>query len=623
MIKIKLLSEKAINKIAAGEVIERPISVVKELLENAIDAKASVIAVRFTRGGRTLISVSDNGCGISKDQMMLAMQRHATSKIQEDDLSKILCFGFRGEALPSIASVGVFTLTSKIAESETAWQYVTHDNDNIAPTLQIAKHDVGTTAILRDIFCFTPNRIKFLKSEASENAACINLLKRFALSHPTIHFILHINDKEVLNIQANEIVNSLAQIIGEDFAENSTEFFYEVNNVRLHGYLGLPTFNHVNALKQYYFVNKRSVKDKLISHAVKTAYADLIPHHRYPAIVLFLECSYNEVDVNVHPTKSEVRFADEQMIRRFIIDAIRSALKSNKDLQFTNLKDNHHKENFHKKPYQQSTFTVQPSILYDRSKFSQAFGNTPIAQDFMEETIACDQHHIKREIEKNINVYKHSEQESIDSPLLVMPSNEGNHEVKHDAFLGYAIAQIEDTYIISLNTRSEIIITDQHAAHERITLESMKKNIKSHTVENFLIPEVLKYDSAMIAILMEKQEMLSKLGLEIKKHGINEIMVTSIPSILSHYGAQYLIDMILEDLQNTDTVVCVESLINCISANIACKNSIKAGQKLSLEEMNALLRTMEQTPFIEQCNHGRPTYIKINHKELKNLFERR
>ncbi|CAK6545064.1 MAG: DNA mismatch repair endonuclease MutL [Candidatus Midichloria mitochondrii] len=607
---IKLLSEKAINRIAAGEVIERPVSVVKELIENSVDADATAIDITFARGGRTLISVADNGCGIPKEELKLALQRHATSKIQEDNLDKIEFFGFRGEALPSIAAVGLTTIVSRTSSSDTAWKVESLNKNYGEISLSIAKRNIGTTLELRDIFCFTPNRIKFLKSEAAENAACLDLVKRFALCFPKIQFHLTIDDKVVLTSNSSKENLNLNNLLGEDFSENTINFHYKNSDITLSGYIGLPTFNHPTSVRQYYFVNDRVVKDKLLATAVKIAYADLIPHGRYPAIVLFVDCSPHHVDVNVHPTKSEVRFADEQLIKKLIIDAIRSNINANRGKQSTNI------------------FSDQVIRIIEKNQPAQ----------FSKHSLSKIPEGVPFKDKQPPTGFKYFEQpltvmlEDIIKPQMVKllkPQEEERtkgEDIQEDttSFLGYAIAQIDNTYIVSLTQNNEVIITDQHAAHERIVLEEMKKQIIEHNikVQNLLVPEVLSYDKALVELLISKKDELKNFGITIERHGINQVSVLTIPALMQNLNLKDLFDVILKDIQELNEINNIDLFINHVYGNMACKNSIKANRKLSDEEMNALLRKMEKTPFIEQCNHGRPTYIKISAQDLSKFFER-
>ncbi|MDJ1258053.1 MAG: DNA mismatch repair endonuclease MutL [Candidatus Midichloria sp.] len=603
---IKLLSEKAINRIAAGEVIERPVSVVKELIENAIDANATAIDIIFARGGRTLISVADNGCSIPKEELKLALQRHATSKIQEDNLDKIEFFGFRGEALPSIAAVGLMTIVSRTSSSDIAWKVESLNKNYDEISLSIAKRNIGTTVELRDIFCFTPNRIKFLKLEAAENSACLDLVKRFALCFPKIQFHLTIDDKVVLTSNSSKENLNLNNLLGEDFSENTINFHYKNSDITLSGYIGLPTFNHPTSVHQYYFVNNRVVKDKLLATAVKIAYADLIPHGRYPAIVLFVDCSPHHVDVNVHPTKSEVRFADEQLIKKLIIDAIRSNINTNRGKQATNIFSDQVIRIIEKN--QPAQFS-EPSLSKIPEGVPLKDKQPPIGFKYFEQPpIVMPEDIIKPQMEK-----------------LVKPQEEEDIQEDTTSFLGYTITQIDNTYIVSLTQNNEVIITDQHAAHERIVLEEMKKQIIEHNikVQNLLVPEILSYDKALVELLISKKDELKNFGITIERHGISQVSVLTIPALMQDLNLKDLFDVILKDIQELNEINNINLFINHVYGNIACKNSIKANRKLSIEEMNALLRKMEKTPFIEQCNHGRPTYIKISAQDLSKFFERR
>ena len=603
---IRLLSDKAINRIAAGEVIERPVSVVKELVENSIDAGANKIDIRFVRGGRTLISVSDNGCGISKDELKLALQRHATSKITEDNIDDIIFFGFRGEALPSIAAVGLLTIISRTSTSNTAWKAESFNKRYDEIEISIAKREIGTTIELRDIFCFNPNRVKFLKSEAAENAVCADLIKRFVLCFPNVKFQLVIDDKIVISSQNSDHKQNIGLLLGEDFMENTINFCYQNGAVSLKGYVGLPTFNHSTSLKQYYFVNNRIVKDKLMATAVKIAYADLIPHRKHPAIILLLECPNNYVDVNVHPAKSEVRFADERLIKKIIVDVIRSNINVNRDKQANNISSTLIKKEEDVYQYIQQPIDNLSFKAYSKPRY---FNDTHASNYFNQ---------IQKESTKD--VFSKTAEKVIATQLSAVKPIKDNQK-----FLGSAISQIDGTYIVSLTDNDEVVIVDQHAAHERIILEEMKKQIIEHNikVQHLLVPEIMTYDRMIVDMLIIKKDDLQKFGITIERNGINQIALTAVPVLIQQdTDFKDIIDLIIKDIQVLNEVDSLILLMNSIYSNIACKNSIKANKKLSIEEMNALLRKMEETPFMGQCNHGRPTYIKINGKDLSKFFER-
>ena len=638
--KIRVLSEKAINRIAAGEVIERPISVVKELVENAIDAKSNKIDIRFSRGGRTLISVADNGHGIPKDELILALQRHATSKLKEEDLDQIDFFGFRGEALPSIAAVGILNIASKATNSDIAWEASSFNSDSTSIELRPTRREIGTTVELRDLFCFTPNRVRFLKSEISENTACTELIKKFILCFPDIQFRLIIDDKTVLSSYSSDFEQRLSQALGEEFINNSLKFSHEDSEIIVRGYAGLPTFNHALSLKQYYFVNDRSVKDKLISTAVKIAYADLLPNHRYPAILLFINCPVTQVDVNVHPTKAEVRFANENLIKKVIIHAIRNSLSHISGRQSDNLiniKEQNNKSAQGIKKFNEDQFDV-----YNRNNFSVS---SDYGDSSLKDIKSSNFQNISSLIHDKADKYKTSSDRPAQNNLTLPRENHlknselssserhviiAKNDNKQEApaatinYLGYAIAQIENTYIIALTEKSEIIIVDQHAAHERVILERMKKQMQNEKVkiQHLLIPHILTYDSEMIDLVISKSDKLNKYGIIIERNGINQIAVTGMPQLLHNINVNDIFDLIISELKELNDLPELNIFLNNVYSNIACKNSIKAGLKLSIDEMDSLLRSMELTPFIEQCNHGRPTYIKINNKNLEKFFQR-
>jgi DNA mismatch repair protein MutL len=597
---IRLLSESAINKIAAGEVVERPLAVVKELVENSIDAAATSIAIQFMRGGRTLISVSDNGAGIAKDELQLAIQRHATSKLDESALDNIEFLGFRGEAIPSIAAVSQMRIASYAQNSESAWEINLSGGQvvKIAPCVRSS----GTIVEVRDLFCFTPSRLKFLKSESNENASCIDLITKFALSAPHIEFKLNINDKTVLHASLKE-ESRIANLLGHDFVANTVAVQHELNGIRVHGYASLPTFHHALSSKQYFYVNNRMVRDKILIGAMKGAYANLIPHGRYPIGVLFIELAHSAVDVNVHPTKAEVRFQEEQKVRYALIDAIRSSLAKSDLRHSTTTSEkalNCIEKSVKSQPPRESSFTQRrPSVdlklsekLYENDGFITRTSPSAISQDLQAA----------------------HKQEPIEQPQVLLSSAEP---------LGSAKCQVDNTYIIA-ETGDGVVIVDQHAAHERIVLEQMKMSVASGevAVQYLLIPEVVELGQAITINILNHAANLRKLGLIIERNGLSQILVLALPALFGQIDIRSFLTDIAAHVSKFDNLDNLSEVVEKIYGNIACKNSIKAGRKMSIEEMNGLLRSMEQTAFSGQCNHGRPTYIKLTVKELEKIFER-
>lgn len=615
VMSIKLLSESAINKIAAGEVVERPLAVVKELVENSIDAGATSININFIRGGRTLISVSDNGAGIKQEELSLAIQRHATSKLNEDALDKIEFLGFRGEALPSIAAVSRMKIASYMQGEASAWEISVSGGEVIA--FQPCVRNVGTTVEVRDLFCFTPSRLKFLKSESYENASCIDLITRLALSAQHIEFKLTINDKLALHVMPSD-EQRLEVLLGSEFIKNTLPIQYEANSIKIQGFISLPTFHNALSTKQYFYVNNRAVKDKLLIGAMRAAYASLIPSGRYPISILFINVDSDAIDVNVHPTKAEVRFRDEQKIRYAIIDAIRHNLCKVDLRHSTTTVDK-------ALSYMHQAITPQSSILNLKhnatqhwkpdNKFVQSLppennklSDVSLGVGSFEKIANSDVIN-----QKECTIKLHAEHQAPKSSSLL----------EERGILGIAQGQINKTYIIA-EVDDGMIIVDQHAAHERLVFEQLKKEVAKGavTIQYLIIPEIVELGQEMIMRMLEKIDAFKKFGIIIERNGINQILVSALPALLGQVDINALISDLATHLSACDNIDVFSELIEEIYGNIACKNSIKAGKTMNIDEMNALLRAMESTPFSGQCNHGRPTYIKLTIKDLEKIFER-
>ncbi len=592
---IRVLSDSTINKIAAGEVIERPLSVIKELVENAVDAGAQNITIKIERGGRTLISVADDGCGMAQDDVPLALTRHATSKLDESDITDIKFFGFRGEALPSIASVSNMTIYTCKEGAEHGWEF------GIEGGVEVYKKPCravrGTVIHVRDLFFSTPSRLKFLKSESREAAACIDLVGRLALSNTTVNFEFFINDVLHLKTFSEE---RISDIIGEDFYHNSIRVKGESNGVSVSGIVSVPTFNHGSTTKQFFYVNGRSVRDKILQQALHISYANLIPHKRYPVVVLFIQIDPKLVDVNVHPTKSEVRFFDENIVKNLVIRAVRAALenatsssilevahKSNTDISYN--KTQHILNETHASDFEQNFEMHKDDVIHRRHNFDKSIIYSNSAkQDYKETAI---------------------QKAEIAQPLITI-----NRLKEGD--LGNALFQVDKTYIVAESCNG-LVIVDQHAAHERIVLEKMKKEILQCNIsqQRLLMPIILN-----ITAVKNAQNNLALIGFELDVLENNLISVKSIPALLSQEQAISLLETAIE--KECDAAHNVIMYLEELFSNIACKNSIKAGRQLNIDEMNSILREMEQTPFASQCNHGRPTYKLFSLRELKRLFER-
>ena len=602
---IRILPSNLVNQIAAGEVIERPASVIKELVENAIDAGALSIDVTLENGGKSLIIVSDDGKGMDKDELLLATERHATSKLPDDNLFNICYLGFRGEALPSIASVARMTIISRTKEAENAWK-ITIDGGQKSEPLPAA-HSKGTRIEVRDLFYSTPVRLKFLKTDTAETMQCVDMLNRIALANPNISFYLTADGKKKINLPAcqgdlfDARLQRLGDVMGRTFSDNSLLINAARESVKISGYVSLQTLNKANSLSQYLFVNNRPVRDKLLLGAIKGAYQDVLASNRYPMCALFFDVDPSYVDVNVHPTKAEVRFFDNALVRGLLVSSIRQALiNGDKKTAHTLDLDEIIQDNI------PDFSTSQPSTILQENPHP-VFQSRPMMRGYTQSKIP--------ELESLYSV-KVEEQ---DKHIASMPQSE------EEGILGQAKAQFHNTYIIS-QTEDSIVIIDQHAAHERITMEKLKQHLLSGSrpaSQILLIPEVVDLSGSEKGAIFENKDELSKLGLEIEEFGTTAVLVREIPALLKNCEVQTLIHDLAEEMTEWGKGFTLEKKMHLVCATLACHGSVRAGRALNIDEMNKLLRDMEQTEHSGQCNHGRPTYVKLSLKEIEKLFERR
>jgi DNA mismatch repair protein MutL len=623
---IRILSTNTINKIAAGEVIDRPLSVIKELTENSIDSGATEIVIEISRGGRNFISVTDNGRGMSKNELKLALKRHATSKLMEEDITNIQFLGFRGEALPSIASVSKVNIKSRAADSKDAWELQIYGGEE--SEIKPVSCNIGTTIQITDLFFTTPTRLKFLKSEASETSASIELVNKLALSRENISFKLVSNDKVIIDtsLQEKSILESskrIEDILGKKFVENSIKFNFEEDDIKIYGYASIPTFNAATSLNQHFFINKRFVKDKVLSIAARAAYRNLIPHNRFPQIVLYLDINPKLVDVNVHPTKAEVRFKDEQRIKGIIINAIRTAitnseLKNNNELakeavRFFKPQELSYSQNKALNLDHEKSSSEKRDRLDDLLKNHKSIINNDIVKDFSDidsrdqeiNDIKDNKEYLSKFVKSEIKEQKQDDINNYEYPL------------------GFAKCQIDKTYIIAEKSDS-LILVDQHAAHERLTLEKIKLQLKEGVLESqiLLVPKVVDLGKVLTEGIIEKKYNLEKLGLVIERNGISQIIIRQVPVILQNLDVSGFIKNIAESIHLFDDINLIHEKIEEIWGNVACHSSIRAGRVLNIDEMNQLLREIEKTPLSEQCNHGRPTFVKLELKDIRKIFER-
>ena len=595
---IRILPTTTVNRIAAGEVIERPASAVKELVENALDAGARQIEVTMNDGGRTLVAVTDDGCGMSREDLSLAIERHATSKLESEDLLQIDTLGFRGEALPSIASVARLTVASRDADAREAWSIVVEAGE--ARETEPAALAAGTRVEVRDLFYATPARLKFLKSARSEIQIARDAVSRLAMARPDVGFVLITDGRALVRLARGEDdmldprLARLSAVMGNDFAENSLAIDATREEARLTGYIGLPTLNRATARTQYLFVNGRPVRDRLLLGAVRGAYADVLARDRNPLVALFLDLPPSEVDVNVHPTKAEVRFRDAAMIRALIVGSLRRALadagyRASTSVGTTMLNA------FHPQGMPEKTGTTVPPSSYAYPYPHPEHTEPMINPDSLGE---------------GLNVP--SARDDSDSP-------EAN-----EFPLGAARGQVHGTYIVS-QTRDGLVIVDQHAAHERLVYERMKSALEQTGVarQGLLIPEVVELSAGGPERLLARADDLAKLGLTVEPFGPGAVVVREVPTLLGEIDIQGLIRDLADDLEESSEAFGLQENLFHVCATMACHGSVRAGRKLTVPEMNALLRDMETTARSGQCNHGRPTYVELKLADIERLFGRR
>ena len=609
--RIRLLPNGLINKIAAGEVIERPASAVKELVENSIDAGASKIEIIMRNGGRTFISVTDNGCGMSKQDLVLAVERHATSKLPTDSLDSISTLGFRGEALPSIGAVSRLRIKTRSKNMDTGWSINVTGGDIEAATPSSLK--MGTQVEIRDLFYATPARLKFLKTDRTETGRTIEVIRRIAMVNPNISFTL--NDGTRTNIRFNGAQGNLpniklsriGEVLGRDFEENSLLIEAEREGFILTGYAGLPTLNRRTSSHQFLFVNGRPVQDKLLYGAVRAAYSDFLAYDRHPLVVLFLDAPKSTLDVNVHPAKSEVRFQEPGLVRGLIIGALKKTLAE--------------------AGYQTSS-TVSNAALGILNKSISKVAPTGVrrSSQYYKTFDPSQNKHLHSSLATNEITNEYLDLNSAPMARTDSPSNQSFESLNEiGSFpLGAAQAQLHKNYIVA-QTNEGLVIVDQHAAHERLVYEKMKIHLKEGGIKRqvLLIPEVVDLENAKIQRLLELKDDFTRLGLILEKFGEGAILVREIPSILGDINIKNLVIDIVDELEEFGSSTVLEDKLGHICGTIACHSSVRSGRTLRIEEMNALLREMEATPHSGQCNHGRPTYVELKLSDIEKLFGRR
>jgi DNA mismatch repair protein MutL len=602
---IRQLSETLINQIAAGEVIERPASAAKELIENALDAGATRIEIATSGGGKSLLRVSDNGAGMDERDLELAVRRHCTSKIS-DTLDDIRTLGFRGEALPSIGSVARLSISSRRKDSAGGSEIAVAGGKLLH--LRPSASNPGTIVEVRDLFFATPARLKFLKTEKAEAAAITEIVKRMAIAFPGVRFVLSGTDRTMLEFPAtgDDHLARMSQILGKEFRDNAIEIDAVREDVALTGFAGVPTFNRGNSAHQYAFVNGRPVQDKLILSAIRGAYAETIPSGRYPVAVLSIAIDPALVDVNVHPAKSDVRFRDPQLVRGLIVGAIREALARDGSRAATTGADGMLRsfrpgfQPYATRPQQPWSAETSPSRPYQQPA-SNGFGERPQASfdGLVTPTARSD----------------------VSQPSWTSPPPAAETPARFP--LGAARAQIHENYIVA-QTDDGLVIVDQHAAHERLVFEAMRKALHSKRLASqvLLIPEIVDLPEEDCDRLMQFSADLGELGLAIERFGPGAIAVRETPAMLGEVDASGLIRQLADEIAEWDTASGLSAKLEYVAATMACHGSVRSGRRLRPEEMNALLRQMEVTPGSGQCNHGRPTYIELKLSDIERLFGR-
>jgi DNA mismatch repair protein MutL len=595
-VAIRQLSPETVNRIAAGEVIERPASVVKELVENAIDAGAGQIEIVITDGGLSLIRVTDDGCGMSADDLALAVERHATSKLDEEDLFDIRSLGFRGEALPSIGSIAHVEIRSRARDASQGFAIgvIRGAKQAVKP----AAVNAGTVVEVRDLFSATPARLKFLKSERSEAMAVTDVVRRLAMAHPEVGFMLQTGEKRPVTYARGERSSAawlerVGAIMGREFMNDALEVSGGGSGasapMRVFGFIGLPTLHRPDSTQQFLFVNGRSVKDKLLIGAIRAAYGDLIPRGRSPLLALFLDVAPSDVDVNVHPAKAEVRFRDAGRVRGLMIGAMRQALEAAG----------------HRASAQGGVLTVESfsaGILPNTPPTTPSFSLSRELREAAQTPFAV-----------------------IDTPSADMrvPDHEGS-TTAIDKPLGAVRAQVHENYIVA-QTHDGLVIVDQHAAHERLVYEKLKTALGNGGVatQGLLIPAIVTLDPDDAELLCSRADELAELGLVLESFGEGAVAVRETPALLGDTDVDGLVKDLAAELHSDGTARALKDRLDSVASRMACHGSVRSGRRLTVEEMNALLRQLEATPYSGQCNHGRPTYVALKLSDIERLFGRR
>ncbi len=664
VLRIRKLPDNLVNKIAAGEVIERPASALKELVENAIDAKATRIDIVMEAGGKKLISVTDDGIGMSRDELEMCLERHATSKLKSDDLLDIHTLGFRGEAIPSIASVSRFRITTRTNDDDQGWS-VFVEGGKKHPT-EPAGLSRGTRVEVRDLFFATPARLKFLKSERAEQMQAVDVIKRLAMAHPEVAFSFKDERRVVFKSSAvqGDLLDStrarLGSVLGGEFIDNALVIDVErelddnEGSIKLSGLAALPTYSRGNAQHQFLFVNGRPVKDKLMVGAVRGAYADFLARDRHPVLALFLDVPTTFVDINVHPAKAEVRFKDAGRIRGLIVSSLKHALaeaghRASTTVAASALEAMHSGgrsgKGFGRSPlpqgydqrYQAPNYGgdhqgVQ-GFLSDAIKQTSFAAQVPLSQGDYQYGAPSTGHPIDS-LASDVSNAGASDDSGLDdgaSSGYMAPNaradyaEAGTYQAQFEEYpLGAARGQLHETYIVS-QTKDGLVLVDQHAAHERLVYERMKKHLANEGVKRqiLLVPEVVDLDETSVIHLADRAEELAEMGLVLEPFGPGAVVVREVPVLLGKLDIKGLVRDLADDLASMDEALSLKEKLDDVCGTMACHGSVRSGRRLTSEEMNALLREMEATPHSGQCNHGRPTYVELKLHDIEKLFGRK
>ena len=638
-VSIRRLPATLVNQIAAGEVIDRPASVVKELVENSLDAGATQIDVVVRDGGKSLISVRDNGIGMGATELTLAIERHATSKLPDEDLNDIKTLGFRGEALPSVGSIARLSITSRQRNGSDDHGWLINVEGGAADAPRPASAELGTLIEVKDLFYATPARLKFLKTDRAEVGAISDVMSRLALARPDVGFTLVSNSRSLLKAptghdQKHAEATRVGQVLGQEFLDNARAVSFERDGMHVRGWTSLPTHSRGTAVHQYLFVNDRPVKDKLLTGVIRAVYRELMPHGRHPMLSLWLDVLPGFVDVNVHPAKAEVRFRDPSSVRSVIINALRSALLSGGPQTTSGLTDD----------------ALAAFSQVQTSTNAIGFGNNaenasmPPPSTGLARPLSAGYRANRYIGEHQANAYQHSasayqqQTKTLNDPLgqvqafdtappsaaTADPSQTAETEALDHHPLGAAVAQVHKNYIVS-QTKTGMILVDQHAAHERLTLELLKAQAQQAGIarQALLIPEVVHLDAASVERLVDAADTIAESGLIIDAFGEGTIVVREVPSMLAEFDIAGLVRDIADELADKDSSETLSERLYMKMATAACHGSVRSGRKLNVDEMNALLRQMEAEPLSAQCNHGRPTFVTLSLDQIEKLFERK